>query len=223
MLARGRRGLGFAVGAEPLSSFFASCEVDVVATDAPPKKSLFGWMRKEQNVWLNSGQYAESADAVFRPELVDKKVFQRKVLFRHADMRRLPDDLGESGFDFLWSSCAFEHLGSIQAGLDFVENSLRFLKPGGLAIHTTEYNVSSNTKTIMKGGYVIYRRKDLEELGFSVRKQNSYMEPLDFDAGTHKHDLHFDVPPYNQSNNLHIKLKLDDHICTSALLVIRKG
>ena len=35
MLAEGRRGIGFAVGDEWLPSFFASCGVDVLATDLP--------------------------------------------------------------------------------------------------------------------------------------------------------------------------------------------
>ena len=51
-------------------------------------------------------------------------------------MRDLPDDLGS--FDFIWSSCSFEHLGSLGEGERFVLEALRFLKPGGVAVHTTE-------------------------------------------------------------------------------------
>ena len=37
-------------------------------------------------------------------------------------------------FDFVWSACAFEHLGSILNGLEFVVNSVKCLKPGGVVL-----------------------------------------------------------------------------------------
>ena len=43
-------------------------------------------------------------------------------------------------------------------------DSLRFLRPGGIAIHTTEFNVSSNDNTVADGDTVIYRKRDIEDL-----------------------------------------------------------
>ena len=40
--------------------------------------------------------------------------FDQLVTFRPVDMTAIPDDL--AGFDFCWSSCALEHLGSLAAG-----------------------------------------------------------------------------------------------------------
>jgi hypothetical protein len=66
-------------------------------------------------------------------------------------------------YDFLWSSCALEHLGSLDAGLDFVVNAMDLLKPGGTAIHTTEFNLSSDDETLTSGPCVIYRRRDIDD------------------------------------------------------------
>ncbi len=78
-------------------------------------------------------------------------------------MRAIPAEL--SGFDFNWSSSCFEHLGTLDAGIDFViaavENTLR---SGGIAVHTTEYNLTSNEHTVTEGPTVIYRRRDIDEL-----------------------------------------------------------
>ena len=52
------------------------------------------------------------------------------------------------GFDAVWSSCCFEHLGSPQAGLDFVLASMDCLRPGGLAVHTTEFDVHPSDEVV---------------------------------------------------------------------------
>jgi len=44
MLVRGRRGLGFGVGREPLVALFASFGPEIVATDLDPARALAaGW------------------------------------------------------------------------------------------------------------------------------------------------------------------------------------
>ena len=80
----------------------------------------------------------------------------------------MPDDL--RGFDFTWSSCAFEHLGNLAAGCDFVVEQMRCLAPGGVAVHTTELNVSSDDRTVESGATVLYRRRDIEDLAARLRR-----------------------------------------------------
>jgi hypothetical protein len=88
--------------------------------------------------------------------ICDAALFSKLVDFRNVDMNNMPSDL--VGYDFCWSSCAFEHLGSIELGMQFVEISLKCLKPGGLAVHTMEYNGQSNRNTLSEGGAVIFRK-----------------------------------------------------------------
>jgi SAM-dependent methyltransferase len=96
-------------------------------------------------------------------------------------MNHLPDDLGT--YDFLWSCCAFEHIGSLEAGIRFVLEANRFLKPGGVAIHTTEYNFSSNDETVETQHLCLYRRRDLEDMARRVEAQGNRILPLNFTAG----------------------------------------
>jgi cyclopropane fatty-acyl-phospholipid synthase-like methyltransferase len=49
-----------------------------------------------------------------RAEPVPARHVRRACRFRRADMNAMPDTLGQ--FDFVWSACAFEHLGSIRQG-----------------------------------------------------------------------------------------------------------
>ena len=100
-------GLGFAVGQEPLSALFAQNGVNILATDLDPGHA-------EQTNWIETGQHAASIDALNQRNLCPAEEFRDRVHFRTVDMRKLPDDLGT--FDFLWSACALEHLGSIRAG-----------------------------------------------------------------------------------------------------------
>jgi hypothetical protein len=110
----------------------------------------------------------------------------------------------------VWSSCALEHLGSLEEGINFVVNSSRLLKSGGIGVHTTEFNVASNNSTLTGGPNVIYRKRDIEELDYILRKQGMCLEEMDFRAGITPDDRQYDVPPYYVQGRQHIKLLLAD-------------
>lgn len=124
------------------------------------------------------------------------------------------------GFDFTWSSCCFEHLGSIEHGLRFVEESIKLLKPGGIAVHTTEFNLSSNDETVSEGGCVIFRRRDIDRLAQRLTAQGHRI-CLDYTEGTSPADLHVDVPPYTA--NPHLRLLLQGFVSTSIGLIVQKA
>jgi hypothetical protein len=211
LLEPGSRGLGFAVGKEPLVAFFASRGVEVLASDLDAD-------RPEAAAWMGSGEHAASLQALNERGICPEDRFAELVSFRSIDMTELP--VGELGpFDFVWSSCAFEHLGSLERGLDFVVNAMRFVRPGGLAVHTTEFNVGSDDATIADGGTVIYRRRDLEELADRLRADGHEVR-LTFDLGDAPSDYHVDVPPY--SHDPHLKLHLMGFTTTSYGLIIRR-
>jgi hypothetical protein len=212
MLRGGRRGCGFAVGTEPLPSLFAARGATVVATDGP----------EAAGHWAATGEHAASRDAIHYPGLIDRPAFDARVSFRLVDMRRV-EGLQPASFDFVWSSCALEHLGSLAAGLDFMLAAQRLLRPGGIALHTTEFNLSSNEETVETGDNVIYRRRDLEAFAERLQAEGSVMAPGDFDPGHEPEDLAHDLPPYYVHGRPHVKLLLDRYVCTSILLVLQAG
>ena len=211
-LQYGSKGLGFAVGTEPLASYFAARGCDILATDLSTALSSQGW--------IDRNEHAESLENIFYKELVSRDEFDRRVVFKPADMRTLQGIDGQ--YDFLWSSCALEHLGSLDAGFQFIEKSLELLKPGGIAVHTTEYNVSSNADTVAVGDNVIYRRSDIEDLYEKLSGTAYRMAEPDFDCGNSQQDFEPDLPPYFQGDKYHIKLLMDGFVATSYLLIIER-
>jgi 2-polyprenyl-3-methyl-5-hydroxy-6-metoxy-1,4-benzoquinol methylase len=209
-LCSGKAGLGFAVGTEPLASYFAGKDCKVLATDLDSAMS--------DPAWISTGQHAASLDALFQPLLAARELFDARVSFKPADMRSL-EGLNEQ-YDFLWSSCALEHLGTLNAGLEFVVNSAALLKAGGVAVHTTEYNVNSDDATLESGPNVIYRRKDILELSRKLESRGFKLATPDFDTGAHQFDKEFDVEPYMTSDRRHLKLMLGGHVSTSMLLIV---
>ena len=215
MLLPARRGCGFAVGREPMASLFASLGVDVLATD-------LGADSANAADWSASNQHAAGLEALHWPGVVDRATFDAHVRFLPQDMRALqPDRLG--AFDFIWSACSFEHLGSLEAGLQFVLKSTELLKPGGVAVHTTEINLSSLEETLTTGNSVIYRQKDINDLELRLRGIGCALERPDFFAGTATEDIEYDYAPYYEQGRQHIKLMLDGFVTTSMVLIIRKG
>jgi SAM-dependent methyltransferase len=212
-LAPGMRALGFAVGNEPMASIFASFGVEVEATDLDPNLG-------RSADWMTTNQHASSIEALYKPHIVDRPSFDSLIRFRYADMNG-EWDFPEASYDFVWSCCSLEHLGSLMAGIVFVVRAARLLKPGGIAVHTTEYNVSSNGVTAETGPSVIYRRADIEEIDRVLRREGRCLATPDFDPGDHEFDRLYDVPPYYQiPGRQHVKLLIEGHVSTSFLLTV---
>lgn len=221
MLARRRRGLGFAVGQEALPAFFAAQGAEVLATDLAPSDAR---ARK----WRATGQHVGEASRLHHPRLIDDKTFKEKVSFRPVDMAKIPPDLMKGEFDFLWSVCSFEHLGSIEAGLDFVVKAMACLRPGGLAVHTTEFNLAAEGPTLDHAPTVLYQRRHIEQLAQRLAAEGHEMRPVDFDTGSGVLDRFVDLPPFSGKDRHplvpdtpHLRLAFREHVATSIGLIIR--
>lgn len=210
-LRSGARLLGFGVGQEPLPSAFAALGVEVMASDAPLEVV-------QAQGWQETNQHVSALDQMFQGGLVHREDFDRLVSYMPVDMNAIPAEL--TGFDGCWSACALEHLGSIDLGLDFIENSLATLKPGGIAVHTTELNLGSNEETFDQGNLCLFRRKDFERLIERLVDRGHWVAPLNLHPGSGEFDVHVDLPPYAMP---HLKIEVLGHITTSFGLVVRKG
>ncbi len=211
LLRPGIRALGFGVGQEPLPAYFASLGMEVLATDAPPE-------RIAGQGWDSIGQHAAGLRALQHPHLVANDELERRVRFAAIDMNAIPDTLG--GFDLCWSACALEHLGSLDHGMRFIEASLATLRPGGLAVHTTEFNLSSNDRTAESPEMSLYRKRDIEALFERLVRAGHHPMPLNLHPGTAALDEHVDLPPYSPQ---HLKLEIRHHVCTSIGIAVRRG
>ncbi|MGF6645845.1 class I SAM-dependent methyltransferase [Paraburkholderia sp. GAS82] len=212
MLTEGRRGLVFGVGRERLPALFAKMGCEIVATDAPAEFSA-------SSEWSVSGQHSTALAELKYPEIVPDEVFEARVTHQSCDMNAIDEQL--TGFDFTWSSCCFEHLGDLEAGLQFVINSVeKTLKPGGIAVHTTEYNLGSNEDTLESGATVIYRKRDIDDLIRRLRERGHEVKPFIVAPHAHPLDFHIDAPPYG--GDPHLKLRLASYMATSVGIVVRR-
>lgn len=210
-IKKGNRGLVFAVGTEPLPSIFAKYGCSIVATDILPEEG-------KKKGWENGNQLCFGIDSLNTRKLIDDETLHKHVTYRPVDMNAIPGNL--KNFDFNWSSCSFEHLGSINKGLRFLENQLQTLKPGGWAVHTTEYNLTANDRTLETGDTVIFRQRDIEKMAKNLRKKGHFVEELDYSVGGFPQDFDVDVLPHRQET--HLKLQLNEFVVTSIGLIIQK-
>ena len=220
----GAQGLGFGCGVEPIPSYLAGHSIDVTMTDLGSEQAF-------EAGWTATNQHAQTLAASHHPHLVSREAFDQRVALRTVDMNAIPDDL--ANFDFCWSICALEHLGTIAKGLDFVENSLRTLRPGGLSVHTTEYNINPVGDTIDNWPTVLFQRKHFEELAQRLTAQGHTVAPLDFFLGDRPMDRFVDLPPYHHDlpadmtdwigEPRHLKLGIDGFPCTCFGILVRKA
>lgn len=213
VLKPGSQGIGFGVGRERLPALFAKYGAKIVATDASEElgKSV-GWVKTDE--------HSSGISQLLYPNVVDDDIMRSNVIHRACDMHQIDDDL--KGFDFTWSCCCFEHLGSLEAGIEFVINSIeKTLKIGGVACHTTEFNLSSNEDTLREGATVLYRKRDMLELVDRLRARGHEVEMFSVAPDSHYLDGYIDVPPY--THNPHIKLALEGYTTTSVGIVAKRG
>jgi SAM-dependent methyltransferase len=193
-LAPGKTAVGFGVGKERLAALFASYGCKVLATDQVLTP-------KSKAVWQSTGQLSTDKGELFFPEIIDWETFDANVEFENCDMNDIPDSY-RNRFDFTYSACSLDHLGTITHGMKFIENSLMCLKPGGWAVHTTEYNVGSNKRTVERGATVYWRKKDIEDLTRILRQKGYFVEGTDFSRGAHAENYAVDHPPYKQHHTV---------------------
>ncbi len=203
--------VGFGVGTEPVPAALARFGVRVLATDREPAASSH---------WAESAQHMGDLRSLSKPHIVSKEHLERQVQTRYVDMNDVPSDLGS--FDLIWSSCAMEHLGSPEAGIDFVLRTLKHLEPGGIAVHTTEFELTSKESTADYGHLAIYRTVDLERLRDAVRSNGCVMRSNWYVSLETPADRWICIPPYSDDDPVHLKLVLGDSVSTSVGIVIER-
>jgi hypothetical protein len=148
LIAPGKSGVGFDAGRDRIASLLAARGVSVLGTGGTVADDKEAEARRLQ---------------MFHPEAVHIEDFDRLVSFLELDarhLRRMPP----ASHDFCWSIGVPSRLGSIEAALDFLEASLVALKPGGLAVHTFGFNLTSDSATWELPDLVLLRRRDIEAL-----------------------------------------------------------
>ena len=213
-LRPGNAGLVFGAGEEQLPALFASMGVRVLATDQAPEQAA-------ETGWVASSQYTYDIAALNKLSICSDRMFGELVSFRPVDMNDIPPDL-DGRFDFCWSACALEHLGSLEHGLAFMERAMRTLRPGGLAVHTTEFNLSSNGDTIETPGLSIYRRRDIEAFIERMTLKGFEAAPIDWELGEGFAETVVDLAPYLGRGEPHLRLRAQEFDVTSIGLIIRK-
>lgn len=211
VLLPGRSALGFGVGTEPIPAMLAAMGLDVLATDQAVE---------DAGHWAEYQEHASSLEALQWPGICDPVAMRARVRFRQVDMNAIPNDLGSH--DLIWSSCAMEHLGSPQAGFDFVFRSLDLLRPGGLAVHTTEFDLTPGEAAVDYGHCALYRLVDLERLRDEALVRGFTMHINPYVAFEHPADRAIAPRGTTGKEEFHLKLALFDSVSTSFAIVIRR-
>jgi len=214
MLKPGKRGLVFACGLEPLPSLFASLGCEILATDLDMNDvRAAAWVDSNQNTM-------NSVAGLNNTGLCPPELFNERVTYQPMDMNRIPEEI-HGQFDFNWSTCAAEHIGGMEQSINFLSENIKTLKIGGLAVHTFEFNLSSNSDICLLPDCFIFRKCDVEKVAAMLHEQGHEVFPLNFKTGPYLADRFVDIPPY-WTKNLHLRLMLGNYISTSFGLIVRK-
>jgi len=216
------RGLNFGRGEDPIISYLCSkgCEITLADLSEQPNKSN----------GAPGTTVTHALASAFRENLVERATFDRMVSSKQ--MSSISSD--PARYDFCWSISAADRMGSIQSGIDFIEKSVDSLKPGGVAIHTTEFNFTNDSETIDNWPTVLFQRRHLESTIQRLEKKGCRLLQPDFDVGSRPLDRFIDIPPFPNDmheksiaywwkDTMHIKLSIDGFPSTSFGLIAVKN
>lgn len=232
-LKAGNKGIGFGCGQEPLASLFAKYGVNILVTDLQESDA--------KNLgWVDTAQHAKNIDVLRREDICPNLELLNLIDLDYVDMNCIPAKYDER-FDFCWSACSLEHLGSIDHGFNFIENSLKTLRPGGVAVHTTEFNLDTHGPTIDHWPAVLYQKKHIQHFYSELIRKGYHVAELDLSPGNDILDGFIDIPPYGGNNegykpeyndlaSAHLRLSLDGYsmyfnrdYCMQTKIVQQKG
>ena len=183
MLRPGRKGIGFAVGQEPLPSIFAAHGVHLVASHFHFEGVTRSLGHNRPTRRLTQG-YSLAQGAVRSRFRSAGHVRDH----RHARSERSSSRSLRFRLEFVLIRTPWHSRG----WSTFLVDSLESLKPAGVAVHTTEFNVSSNDATVESSANVIYRRKHIEAFDARLRGMECGIEALNTDPGHDQHDVAYD-------------------------------
>lgn len=230
---KNKKGLGFAVGNEPLVPYFISKKTYITGTDICEKhKNYHIWKSTNQNIDIGFDKFTDPKSNKY---FLDKNQFDKFFKKEYVDMNKLPKNIGNNDFDFLWSSCALEHLGSIEKSFKFIISSLKYLKKGGIAVHTTEYNYDSDQNTLISEDCILFLRNHFKILGKKLKKYGHKLLTMNFFRENSEINDYVDVYPYytvkdcklckkiaDDNERTHINLNISGYNSTSIYFVIIK-
>jgi hypothetical protein len=104
-------------------------------------------------------------------------------------------------------------------GAEFIEASLRILKPRGIAAHTTEFNLSESGERLDGWDPVLFQRRHITELVNRLSAAGHIVADLDFDAGEGVLDRFVDLPPWGTDADhasappVHLKVSISGYRC----------
>ncbi len=211
-LKEGSKGIGFAVGTEPLAPFFVKRGAELVVSDLPISNSTKGLVQG----WANTGQHAAALNATFTEGVVDYELYAKKAKFIPINMNEIPGDLLHGEYDFVYSSSSLEHVGSVELGRKFILNAMKALKKGGVGVHTTEFAINSLEDPGKFGHMSVWLKKDVDLLESELEKNGCKLLPVEYAIDK----VVVDELPYSHFN--HFILRLENTIHTSIAFVIEK-
>lgn len=204
-IAPGKRALGLGAQRERVAALLASRAVAVhvvrLTETTDPSLSL-------EHALLQ----------LFYPEIVGLDDFDVLVGMQDGDsldpVRGLAAD-----HDCVWSVGVLRRLGSVAAVGDFVRRSLDALRPGGIAAHTLDINLSSEAEGGVVDGHLAFYRADLDALVLRLVRDGYEVLPINLYPGHDAADSVIDAPPFGLP---HLKVLAGSETVGSIGLAIRR-
>lgn len=178
----GKRALGLGAQRERVAALLASraVAVNVIRLTETAEPSL-----SQQHALLQ----------LFYPEIIGIDDFDMLVSLEDGDALDPARGI-VAEHDGVWSMGVLRRLGSVAAAGDFIRRSLDALRPGGVAAHTLDLDLSSEADGGGVAGHLAFHRADLDALVLRLVRDGYEVLPINLYPGHDAADAIVDAPPF---------------------------
>lgn len=119
-------------------------------------------------------------------------------------------------FDFFWSSESYKTTKEVYSFIEQVPILLRNMKSEGIIVISVDFIIDSTSESVKQKSFIY--KNDINNIITELQECVGYSHSLILDKGEHEYNDIVDEYPYKGST--HIKLRLNDDIITSLLIII---
>lgn len=163
-LGDGATGLGFIVDGDPVVDGMKSTGCDLMLVDQGDA----------------GAESLESDNVDHKPVGNAASGFADYGGIRRTRIGEVPGDLRD--FDFVWSHSITDRLNSIRDAFFFIEDSLRCLSPGGLAVHVVRASGNGGDNGQSGRRPLAFARQDIQRLALNIVSNGHDIAELKFDS-----------------------------------------
>lgn len=210
----GKSGISFGCGLERIGPHLAGLGANMLFTDVAVNKTI-------EEHWLKTGQHCGGDLSKMEVSASTAGDWAERSEFQYYNMLDPIPKEWIGAFDFCYSMNSVDHIGSICQAQEFIIRSMKVLRPGGVAVYTSELALDGPEDAMCFGYTSFFRMRDIRHLVYALNWAGNKTLNLNYGHDWSKETI--DREPFSDPRANHILISIAGCLVTSFGIVAIKS